>query len=326
MKIADLTIETPVFLAPMAGYTNLPFRLLAKKFGAGAVTTEMVSVKGLYYGDHKTPELMKTLPEEAPAGLQIFGSDPEIIGEVVAARTNATDFAWLDFNAGCPAPKIVKNGDGSALLKKPELLATIVEKIKAVSTKPLIVKMRSGWDEENINGREVARLVEAAGADAITVHGRTRKAFYSGTADWNIIGEIKAKAKIPVILNGDVQDGDAAARALAATGCDGVMVGRAAVGNPFVFREIKARLTDGTILPLPTPEEKLRTAIEHLELTSLMEREESVIKEMRKHLAAYTKGLKKSTELRCEIFKLTTRQETIDLLSRYLEAFYGVSL
>ena len=319
LRIGNVTIENPVLLAPMAGYTNLPFRLMAKRFGAGAVFSEMISGKGLYYKDKKTAELMRTVPEEAPAGIQLFGSDPEILSEVVEKYINPTDFAFLDFNAGCPAPKIIKNGEGSALMKDLKRLEEIVKALKAVSTKPVIIKTRLGWDEEHINIREAAEVIESAGADAHTIHGRTRQAFYSGNADWQLIADVKRHSQgIPIILNGDINSGEKAKEAFETTGCDGVMVGRAAVGNPFIFKEITEYLKSGEGIR-QTPKERIMTALEHSELLSMMLRENAAVKEMRKHLAAYTKGLKNATHLRGEIFKVMTREDIVKLLKDYLD-------
>ena len=320
LKVGKLCIENPVLLAPMAGYTNLPFRLMAKKFGAGAVFSEMISGKGLYYKDAKTAELMRTIPREAPAAVQLFGSEPDILAEVVEKYINPSPFAILDFNAGCPAPKIVKNGEGSALMRNPALLGKIVSTLKSVSTKPVTVKTRIGWDEDSVNIREVAEIVEEAGADAHTIHGRTRKAFYSGKADWKIIGEVKRYSQgIPIILNGDVDSGPKAREAFETTGCDAVMVGRAAVGNPFIFEEITTYLKTGRQI-CQSPAARIQTALDHTELLALMPRETAVVKEMRKHLAAYTKGLKNATRLRGEIFKVLTRDDIAALLTEYLEA------
>lgn len=321
-KIGNVTIQNRIFLAPMAGYTNLPFRLMAKKFGAGAVFSEMISGKGLYYKDKKTAELMLTCVDEAPAGIQLFGSEPEILSEVVERYVNITDFAFLDFNAGCPAPKIVKNGEGSALMKNPKLLGEVVRALKKVSSKPVIIKTRIGWDEDHINVREIAEIIADAGADAHTIHGRTREAFYSGNANWDIIAEVKKHSAIPIILNGDICSGDKAVEAFERTGCDAVMVGRAAVGNPFIFREIESRLA-GVKLPPPTPEERIQAAIEHVELVGMMKRPEAAIKEMRKHLAAYTKGLKNATDLRNKVFKVCSKEDVLTLLNEYMKENYG---
>lgn len=319
LKIGHVSVANPLFLAPLAGYTNLPFRLIARDYGAGVTFTEMISGKGLYYRDHKTADLMLTTKAEAPAGLQIFGSDPDILGEVVEKYLNATAFAFLDFNAGCPAPKVTKNGDGAALLKTPALLYEVIRTLAKASVKPLLVKTRIGWDDDNINIREIAEGVEAAGAAAITIHGRTREAYYSGKANWEIIGEVKKNAGIPVILNGDINSGETAKRALETTGADGLMVGRAAIGNPFVFREISHYLKTGEILQKPTPQEKIGVTLKHIERLSLLENEEAGLREMRKHLAAYTKGLKHATTLRNELFRAPDKNAVIALLKKAAE-------
>ncbi|OFV72219.1 tRNA dihydrouridine synthase DusB [Acetobacterium wieringae] len=315
LKIGDVSIETPLFLGPMAGYTNLPFRLMAKEFGAGVVFSEMISGKGLYYKDHKTADLMLTCEQEAPAGIQLFGSDPDILAQVVRDYINATDYALLDFNAGCPAPKITKNGEGSALLKTPELFFAVVSALAEASQKPLIVKTRIGWDDQSINIRAIAEGVEAAGAAALTIHGRTREAYYSGLANWEIIAEVKKNAGIPIILNGDINSGEAAQKAIELTGVDGLMVGRAAIGNPFVFREIKHYLDTGEVLAKPTPEERVQVAIKHIDLLGLLKNEEAGLREMRKHLAAYTKGLPHATVIRNELFHAPDKAAVIQLLT-----------
>ncbi|MBI4855403.1 MAG: tRNA dihydrouridine synthase DusB [Acetobacterium woodii] len=319
LKIGDVSIETPLFLGPMAGYTNLPFRLIAKEFGAGVVFSEMISGKGLYYKDHKTADLMLTCKAEAPAGIQLFGSDPDILAEVVSNYINATDYAFLDFNAGCPAPKITKNGEGSALLKTPELFFAVVRALAKASEKPLIVKTRIGWDDASINIREIAEGVEEAGAAALTIHGRTREAYYSGQANWDIIAEVKKNAGIPIILNGDINSGEAAKKALETTGVDGLMVGRAAIGNPFIFREIIHYLKTGEVLEKPLSEEKVQVALKHIELLALLKNEDAGLKEMRKHLAAYTKGLHHATAIRNELFRAPDKETVIRLLTSALE-------
>jgi len=318
-KIGNINIKTPLILGPMAGYTNLPFRLMSKAYGAGMVFTEMISGKGLYYKDHKTAELMITNEKEAPVGIQIFGSDPEILGEVVERYINITEHAFLDFNAGCPAPKITKNGEGSALMKTPELFFQVVRALVQASNKPVIVKTRIGWDEDSINIREIAEGVEDAGAAALTIHGRTREAYYSGKADWSIIKEVKKNAGIPIILSGDIVSGEAAKIALETTGVEGLMVGRAAIGNPFIFREIDHYLKTGEIREKPTAEEKIETALEHIELLSLLKNEDAGLREMRKHLVSYTKGLRHSTVLRNELFRASDKATVIRLLKGVLE-------
>lgn len=314
--------QVPLMLAPLAGYSNLPFRLMAKKYGADAVTTEMISAKGLFYRDKKTAKLMATCPEEAPAGIQLFGSDPAIIERVVAEQVNATPFAFIDFNAGCPAPKIVKNGDGAALLKDLSRLEAIVCRMKTVSIKPVHVKIRLGWDAGHRVAVEAAKRIEAAGADVLTVHGRTREAFYSGAADWPAIAEVKAAVSLPVVANGDIDSPEAAAAALAATGADGLMVGRGAIGNPFIFREMKQALAGKTAAP-PSVDERLQAAIGHVHLVTAMAERVGPMVEMRKQLVAYTRGMPGSAALRQQIFTRSTGEALLALLEAYREAQSG---
>ena len=280
----------------MAGYTDLPFRLFSKKFGADVVTTEMVSAKGLYYGDQKTAKLLATDAEEAPAGAQIFGNDPDIISRVIEEKLNGTAFDFIDFNAGCPAPKIVKNHDGSALLKDLGRLSDIVKAMTDASIKPVTVKLRLGWDAEHIVVDEAVKRIEDAGAAAVFIHGRTREMFYSGKADWDAIARVKAEVSIPVILNGDITCGADALRAFEQTGCDGIMIGRAAVGNPFIFREVKAALSGKPYQPA-SDAEKLTAAIDHLESVRMTSDHPAAIRAMRKQLVAYTKGIPGSAAL-----------------------------
>ncbi len=324
MKIGTISVNQPVWLAPMAGYTNLPFRLIGKKYGADLVTTEMVSAKGLYYKDKKTRALMMTAPEEAPAALQIFGSDPGIIEDVTEEYLNPSPFALIDFNAGCPAPKIVKNGDGSALLNHLDLLEACVCRLVQASSKPVGVKTRLGWDDDHIVIREAAERIERAGAACLIIHGRTREAFYSGKADWKTIAQVKKQAAIPVIVNGDIDSGKRAKEALEITGCDGVMVGRAAVGNPFVIREIKEALSGEEVLaPIrPTPQEKIQAAIDHVRLVDEIAPHAGSMKEMRKQLAVYIKGLKGAARMRTQLFQLDSGPELIAALNRFLKEQY----
>ena len=308
--------KKPVFLAPMAGYTDLPFRLFSKKFGADVVTTEMVSAKGLYYGDQKTAKLLATDAEEAPAGAQIFGNDPDIISRVIEEKLNGTAFDFIDFNAGCPAPKIVKNHDGSALLKDLGRLSDIVKAMTDASIKPVTVKLRLGWDAEHIVVDEAVKRIEDAGAAAVFIHGRTREMFYSGKADWDAIARVKAEVSIPVILNGDITCGADALRAFEQTGCDGIMIGRAAVGNPFIFREVKAALSGKTYQPA-SDAEKLTAAIDHLESVRMTSDHPAAIRAMRKQLVAYTKGIPGSAALRTAIFKDEDGQRLVDLLKKH---------
>lgn len=303
----------PVELAPLAGYSDLPFRLMAKKFGADIVTTEMVSAKGLFYGDRKTARLMATCPEEAPAGVQVFASEPDVLARVAEEHLNNTPFAFIDFNAGCPAPKVVKNGDGSALLKDLPRLSACVAALVRAAEKPVRVKLRLGFDAAHIVAADAARIIEDAGASAVCVHGRTRAQFYSGAADWEAIAQVKQAVAIPVIANGDITDGASAKACLAATGADALMVGRAAVGNPFVFREIKQALAGAPATPV-SPADRLDAAIEHLRLVMRMRGGDPYITDMRKTLAAYIKGLPGAARLRQTIFTMDTAEDLIRLL------------
>jgi tRNA-dihydrouridine synthase B len=309
----------PLFLGPMAGYTNLPYRIMVKSFGADAVVTEMISAKGLYYKDYKTADLMVTDSLEMPAGLQIFGSDPEILGFVTREYLNSTSFNFIDFNAGCPAPKITKNGEGSALLKNPDLLYQVVRALVQNSQKPVTVKTRIGWDDDAINILEVAKGIEAAGASVLFLHGRTREAYYSGKANWEMIGQVKKELRIPVVLNGDINSGPAARQALEQTGADGLMIGRSAIGNPFIFREVAYFLKTDQELPTPTPEVRLKAALTHIELLSHLKNEEAGLREMRKHLAAYIKGMPHATSLRDTIFRAPDKAAVISLLNETIE-------
>lgn len=316
IRIGNLEIENNIFLAPMAGVTDLPFRRLCKRYGCGFSYTEMVSAKGLYYKDKKTDTLMKIHEEEKPCGIQIFGSDPDIMASVVKVVENA-GAALIDINMGCPTPKIVNNGDGSALMKNKELVGKIVRKVSAAATVPVTVKIRKGWDEENINAVEVAKIAEENGACAITVHGRTREQFYSGNADWDIIAKVKQAVKIPVIGNGDIFTAQAAADMLAYTGCDGVMVARGAQGNPFIFKQINEFVKNGTISYIPQDKEKIDCTVDFFNALVDEKGEIRGVKEARKHIAWFIKGMKNSAELKNKIFSLTSPTEINEVLLEY---------
>lgn len=301
-----------IYLAPMAGVTDLTFRLICKEFGADMLTTEMISAKGLHYKDKKTASLMQLSEEEKPSAIQIFGSDPDIMGEI-APQAEAAGAAAIDINMGCPMPKIVNNGDGSALMKNPKLAGEIVRSVKDSVKIPVTVKIRKGWNSET--APEFAKVLEASGADMITVHGRTREEFYMGNADWDTIKKVKSAVKIPVIGNGDIKTGEDAKRMMEETGCDGVMVGRSSQGNPFIFKQIKEYLSTGSITYFPTNYEKLTMALLHTQKLCRDKGESRGIKEARKHIAWYIKGIPHSNELKSKVFTVTTLEDMQNLIN-----------
>ena len=326
MKIGNIEFKNNVFLAPMAGVTDISFRGLCKEQGCGLVYTEMVSAKALYYGSDNTKKLLRISEEEKPVAVQIFGNDPDIMAKVVEENFNSRDdICIVDVNMGCPAPKIVKNGEGSALMKDPKLAAEIIKKLKAVSSKPVTAKFRRGFDNDNLNAVEFALALEDAGADAIAIHGRTRKQMYEGKADWNIIKEIKEKVNIPVIGNGDVFTPEDALNMKKLTNCDAIMVARGSMGNPWIFKQIQ-RVLEGKELKEITPEEKIDMCIRHYELAIKNDGYHKAIREMRKHASWYIKGLPNCTELRNKMNILEDSDTIMRLLLDYKDELKGLDI
>lgn len=313
LQIGNVILKNNVILAPMAGVTDLPFRLLCKEQGAGLLCMEMVSAKAIYYNNKNTETLMQIEPEERPVSLQLFGSDPVIISEM-AKRIEDRPFDILDINMGCPVPKVVNNGEGSALMKNPGLVRKIVTSVSKAIKKPLTVKIRKGFDENNINAVEIAKIIEDSGAAAVAVHGRTRQQYYSGKADWDIIRQVKEAVSIPVIGNGDVDSPQKAKQLLEETGCDGIMVGRATEGNPWIFREISHYLDTGELLPHPALEEVKEMILRHARLQLEYKGEYTGMREMRKHVAWYTAGFPHSARLRGAVNEIESMEQLMVLL------------
>lgn len=317
MKIGNVTLDNNVILAPMAGVTDISFRGLCKEMGCGLVVTEMVSTKALYYGSENTEHLLKISKEEMPVAAQIFGSDPKIMAQVVKDHFNSRDdICIIDINMGCPVPKITKNGDGSALMKNPKLAAEIVSRIKEVSTKPVTVKFRKGYTDDNINAVEFALALEDAGADAIAVHGRTKAQMYEGKADWNIIGEVKKAVSIPVIGNGDIVTPEDAIAITEQTNCDGIMIARGSMGNPWIFKQVLSAMKGEEVKEV-TPIEKVDMCLRHYELAIKYEGEYKGVRAMRKHASWYLKGLPRSSELRNIVNTIDESTKVIKLLQEY---------
>lgn len=317
-KIGQIKLDGWAVLAPMAGVSDLAYRVIARRMGAAMTTAEMVSAKGLYYKNEKTRDMLKIDPGEHPVALQLFGSEPDIMA-LGAKEMEKAGADIIDINMGCPVQKVVKNGDGSALMKNVPLAAAVVKAMVQAVHVPVTVKMRLGWTRETENCVELAKAVEEAGASAITVHGRTREDFYTGCADWEKIGEVVEAVHIPVFGNGDVVDGPTAARLMKETGCAGVAIGRAAWGNPWVFERVNTYLETGTILPPPTNEMRIAMAREHLHGLVKEKGERVAVKEMRAHASRYFHGLPEAASLRREIMKALTEEEFNRLLDAYVE-------
>ena len=311
--IGSVGLPNPLILAPMAGVTDLPFRLLCREQGAGLVCMEMISAKAIAFRNRNTRKLMQIYPEEHPVSLQLFGSDPEIISEI-AKEIEEEPFDILDINMGCPVPKIVGNGEGSALMKNPKLVEQIISKTVKAVKKPVTVKLRKGFDDGHVNAVEIAKIAEASGAAAVAVHGRTREQYYSGKADWEIIRQVKEAVKIPVIGNGDVDSPRKARELLKETGCDGIMIGRAARGNPWLFHQIKTYLETGVEESHPSMEEVRHMMLRHARMQIDYKGDYTGIREMRKHISWYTAGYPHSARLRAQINSVESFEELEELI------------
>lgn len=317
LKIGNVELDNNLILAPMAGVTDLPFRMLCKEQGCGLLYTEMVSAKAILYKNRNTKELLEVREEERPIAVQLFGSDPEIVSDM-AAQIEDGPYDIIDINMGCPVPKVVNNGEGSALMKNPKLVEEILSSMVKKLKKPVTVKFRKGFDDGQVNAAEIAKIAESCGVSAVAVHGRTREQYYSGKADWDIIRQVKAAVKIPVIGNGDIWEPEDAKRMMEETGCDGVMIARGARGNPWLFARINHYLDTGELLPQPDQEEICRMMMRHARMQTELKGEAVGMKEMRKHIAWYTAGLPHSAGIRRACNLVETLSELEALLQQKL--------
>jgi len=317
MKIGNIVLDAPIALAPMAGISDLPYRVICRRFGCGLTVSEMVSAKGLLYKNEKTFAMLQIDPAERPTAIQLFGSVPDELAEA-AKIVEAQGADMIDFNMGCPVPKVVNNGEGSALMKTPDLAGKILTAMVKAVTIPVTVKFRAGWDDEHRNAVEIAKVAEASGVAAVAVHGRTRDQFYMGKADWGIIRAVKNAVGIPVFGNGDIFSAEDGLRMRNETGCDGLMLARGAYGNPWLFSQLRAAM-EGKELPVVTLDEKLRLILEHATALVEFKGEKVAVKEMRSHASAYIKGLPKASEYREKIHRVETLRELESLLESYRE-------